>query len=501
MSGDRTKSKGAPPKKAVTEQGENRAQTSHPCWFHPLEPSVRQALQAVSGSSQKGIVHLEGLSSKPGPRSFFMVRATVILLWLLAGSLGGCGRTGAIRHPRLTVPRAKKARWLGSGPQSHITPTIRALALRLRGPSPLSTLSNIHRWVRANTRPYKGSRSAVLRQRTADELLSDKTLSGCGDWGVLLAALFRAAGIPTIYVEAVDWHWARRWVDGSDMGPHLGHVFLEVYFDKTWHLVDSTRGWIWSHYDPDEPSLPLHHYAFAKGLDAWDLGLKSFAALRRSLENIAEYLDNVKIRPVSYPRRFLTPTVLLLADAATVDQRRSIHRSVYFKHRSTRALSRGQASPELEGLDTLVSVVSGKPKAEALAKFLGLPHQAMIRIRDFVSACRGRHRCRRALYLETGNRRICVAVTASHKALVPFLHGMLQVAPGDEHALSKNSCSVRIVSSRQVDKAEPRKAMRPSASSTTSRPARTTKGITRAARPARSPASRRRPPTPAHEHR
>ncbi len=384
-------------------------------------------------------LRLAPLSARKGSWS---LGVAALLAAMQASNLTACAQRGVIRRPRLAVNRALPKRWLRSGPQARITPKIRALALHLRASSPIQTMRNIHRWVTSHTRRYKGNRTEVLRRRTSDELLEDRTLSGCGDWGILLTALFRAAGIPTIYVEAIDWHWARKWMDGSDEGPHLGHVFLEVYVQGTWRLVDSTRGWIWSSYDPDEPSLPLHYYAFAKGLDAWSLGIRNFASLMRSLEHIAEYLDSKKIRGVSYPRGFLTPTVLLLANEKVIAQRHRIHRSIYFTHHSTGSLTRLPESSQLDGIDALVSIVAGKPAPVRVAQYLGLNDRDLRRIEGVVASCKGRHRCRRVLFIDSATGRICLAVTASSAALLPFLHSLLDVRPDQERAISAQSCRI-----------------------------------------------------------
>ena len=452
-------------------------------------PRSRDRRKGIRKRKESG----SSLAARRGPWSVGLV---TLLAAAQTSGLAGCATFGILRRPRLSVSHAKTQRWLRSGPQTQVTPKIRALAWKLRASTRIQTLRNIHRWVTSHATRYKGNRAEVLRRRTASELLEDRTLSGCGDWGVLLAALFRAAGIPTIYVEAVDWHWARQWVDGSDVGPHLGHVFLEVYVKGKWRLVDSTRGWLWTDYDPAEPSLPLHHYAFAKGLDAWDLGLKSFSALRATLEHIAEYLDSVKIRDVSYRRHFLTPTVLLLADAKTIAERHRVHRSVYFKHRRTGALAGRTPERQLEGIDTLVSIVAGKPDPAQVAEFLGLSKSETARIEQVVAACAGRHRCRRALYLQTPSRRVCVAVTASPKALVPFLHSLLSVRPGNEHALSSQACQVHIKTPEAVrGRTRPHKSLlkddRPAGNESPEAPS--SPSASRAVAPPTKPATREKP--------
>lgn len=116
--------------------------------------------------------------------------------------------------------------------------------------------------------------------RTAEQILEENKYNGCNEAGAVFAALLRAKGVPTTYIQALSREALRNYTQES---PSLnGHVFLEANFGnssgKNVKIIDSTTGEI-----TDE--LPKNMIVGAKGLDAWDIDLRNgFNDLQRLFE-------------------------------------------------------------------------------------------------------------------------------------------------------------------------------------------------------------------------
>ena len=124
--------------------------------------------------------------------------------------------------------------------------------------------------------------------RTADEVLKENRYNGCNEAGVVFAALLRAEGIPTAYIQALSKDAV---INYSKDNPSLnGHVFLEANFGdegkENKKIINSTTGNI-----TDE--LPEDMIEGAKGLDPWDIGLKEgFSDLQKMFEEKHKQLAN-----------------------------------------------------------------------------------------------------------------------------------------------------------------------------------------------------------------
>jgi len=116
--------------------------------------------------------------------------------------------------------------------------------------------------------------------RTAEQVLEENKYNGCNEAGAVFVALLRAKGVPTTYVQALNKEAVSNY---SKERPSLnGHVFLEADLGKenseNKKIINSTTGEI-----TDE--LPENMIVGAKGLDAWDIGLRNgFDDLRRLFE-------------------------------------------------------------------------------------------------------------------------------------------------------------------------------------------------------------------------
>lgn len=113
------------------------------------------------------------------------------------------------------------------------------------------------------------SKRNLLRTRTASEILKSGFSTGCTDYALLAIAIFRAKNIPAAYVET----FSRRWLESDDEYIH-GHIFVEIFIDNRWFIVDAEDASIKDWYN--------RSVVCKKGLDSWDLGIKNILDLKKA---------------------------------------------------------------------------------------------------------------------------------------------------------------------------------------------------------------------------
>lgn len=143
--------------------------------------------------------------------------------------------------------------------------TVRAIARSLPdGPAEVR-LGALRHWLHGRLR-YEDK--DAYRWRTIDEMLADGTYGGCADEAVLFGSVARAAGIPTIWVKSLDADFIREFVaKRGDVQSWRGHVFLEVFVDGAWRLLDASGGSLYRDYDTHARILPTDRWAYDKGDD------------------------------------------------------------------------------------------------------------------------------------------------------------------------------------------------------------------------------------------
>ena len=120
----------------------------------------------------------------------------------------------------------------------------------------------------------------------------------------------RPLGYPAVMARTTSIAWVQQFQAGEE-GPHVGHVFVEVYLGDEWILIDSTNGWYLDDgYDPADPIIPLtgkiagsneEAYGFCverKAVDTWAMGIHSPAESTRMMDEFANQLD---VDSVVYP--------------------------------------------------------------------------------------------------------------------------------------------------------------------------------------------------------
>lgn len=109
--------------------------------------------------------------------------------------------------------------------------------------------------------------------RNCDTILDTMTYGSCADHAILFGALLRAMGIPTVWVKTMDEDWIREFRATGGCETWRGHVYLEVFVNKRWRLLDAQRMTLWEDYTPDIRSLPDCRYVYDKGDDPFEMVL------------------------------------------------------------------------------------------------------------------------------------------------------------------------------------------------------------------------------------
>ena len=154
----------------------------------------------------------------------------------------------------LTLPAC-----LGSGRM------IQALASQVRGATALETLSQIESWRQTH---LTLDQSRARTWQSLDSMAKSGTYGGDAALALAAGALARGCGIPTVWVKAMDNDWIAEYQSaGAGVGDCRGHVFLEVFIDNRWMLLDPAPMTLYCTYNPASHALPGRRYAYDKGDD------------------------------------------------------------------------------------------------------------------------------------------------------------------------------------------------------------------------------------------
>lgn len=141
----------------------------------------------------------------------------------------------------------------------------------------LSDIQKIYLWKNSNFKSAAGG-GVLIGKVTVNEIIEKKELTGCHDHALLMASILRKYGFPVVIVDATGIQWALDYPDKVDY--FSGHVFIEVYVNNQWILIDSTGGSYVSNYDPSNRVIPINmgpeskgYYVMLKGLDPNDYGI------------------------------------------------------------------------------------------------------------------------------------------------------------------------------------------------------------------------------------
>ena len=198
--------------------------------------------------------------------------------------------------------------FLKSGDQSSIgnSEFKTTIEKKLKTPKPvIADVKNAWLWKRKYF-PSSAGGGANIGQMNIDQLYESKKSTGCHDDGLLMVSIIREMGVPAILVDTTGIKWSKEYAKGKK-GPFEGHVFVEIFLDGHWWLVDSTTGDYIINYDPKNPIIPVNHgtqtegyYVMVKGRDTWDYGVRKLDDLKAMQIEFAKKVDEAKIEAPKY---------------------------------------------------------------------------------------------------------------------------------------------------------------------------------------------------------
>jgi len=135
-------------------------------------------------------------------------------------------------------------------------------ARELKGKSDFITIRNVLNWMERN---LKYDPDKAYAWRNFNDVIKEKTYGGCADQGIVCGVLLKGAGIPVIWVKTMDVSWIWDFKKGRKFKSWSGHVFLEVYVDGKWMLLNPGAKLIYKDYSPKTRILPGNRFAYHKG--------------------------------------------------------------------------------------------------------------------------------------------------------------------------------------------------------------------------------------------
>lgn len=183
--------------------------------------------------------------------------------------VGASAREQVIPEPRFeridySNPRAYVRLPASIGNAKHIG----SIAAQLKRQTPETSFRAIHQWMSEN---LSYDPNAAYHWRNFDRIIDDGTLGGCADHSIVFGALSRACDIPTVWVKTMDYDWIRNFKWQGPIGSWRGHVFLEVYIQGNWVLLDAQGMILYEDYDRNSHFFPGGRYAYDKGGDPHEL--------------------------------------------------------------------------------------------------------------------------------------------------------------------------------------------------------------------------------------
>jgi len=163
---------------------------------------------------------------------------------------------------------ADPTRFLANGPQTK-SETAKEIAKTINDNKDLTTMMEIYDYTTTHLSHGDGPKFS----RTTEEIFASGTVSGCTEWGLAFISIAREKGIPAVFVQTARMDWIHDVVRKQD-DMIYGHIFVEVFIDDIWYLIDSTSGRMYLDYDANNFSLNNGYYVFAKSVEVYDTGIE-----------------------------------------------------------------------------------------------------------------------------------------------------------------------------------------------------------------------------------
>lgn len=180
--------------------------------------------------------------------------------------------------------------FLREGELTNFTDRVKKVADKINDEQDLTTIRAI--WKELKKMSDKNVKEEKF-ELSADEILENGYLNGCGQYATVFATICRYKGIPAVQVHALNVDYIQKKPVSSS-----GHVFVEVFIEDTWYLVDSTTGKIFLDYDVNNFSYNIgngiKYYMFAKSIDNADAGIDSMNKMSNSVRKTFPNKDSFK---------------------------------------------------------------------------------------------------------------------------------------------------------------------------------------------------------------
>jgi hypothetical protein len=234
------------------------------------------------------------LDLPPAPVGRLRILLLVAAVWSCSsGRATGAAWPAGVPRPSTTrIDYAHPDKYLAIDSGVARAAVVDAVANDIPTGEPAAMLQAIGLWIDAHLVLRPDSSSNPYRWRDFDRMLSDGFYFGCADHAFFFGEVARAKGIPVVFVKTLDADFLREM--GSTSGnpsSWRGHVFLEVYAEGSWKLLDASAKRMYGAYDPAIRILPGDRLAYDKGGDPyalimsmrWDLWREQTRAFARTV--------------------------------------------------------------------------------------------------------------------------------------------------------------------------------------------------------------------------
>ncbi len=219
-------------------------------------------------------LHYTGSGKLSFFRTFFVL--FVFLSLPACSSIYQSGFTNFSRYYEQPLPE-DVIPWLQQGEQTQPGELLLRASLKVHGETRRERLFQAVKVLSPSLR-YDAWENTLMFKRTAEQLFEDGVAGGCADFALIQVSLFRIVEIPARLVITADSDWIKRFRKNS-LAITVGHVFIEVYLEDKWYLVDPAFGTIYSSYTPGGLYYPHRGIFCLRGIDYWTLNLKSVEQL------------------------------------------------------------------------------------------------------------------------------------------------------------------------------------------------------------------------------
>jgi transglutaminase-like putative cysteine protease len=195
--------------------------------------------------------------------TIIQMKRILIVLWAVAWTAANAAEISTPDFARVRYDQATDCLVLNEslGDADHI----REIAAKLKGKTDTESLIAIHRWVNEN---LKYDANAAYEYRDFDQAVAKCVYGGCADYAVVYTSLARACGIPTVFVKTMDVDWIYEFTRAGKCENWRGHVYLEVFVDGKWKLLEPGGNTLYDQYDVTQHLMPGGtRWAYDKGID------------------------------------------------------------------------------------------------------------------------------------------------------------------------------------------------------------------------------------------